>query len=55
MRKKLFIVLTILMTAGVASAQRFAYVDSDYILNNVPEYTDAQKKLDDISKGFQKK
>ncbi len=54
MRKTVLIAFTILMTAGVASAQRFAYVDSDYILNNVPEYTEAQKKLDDVSKGFQK-
>ena len=54
MRKIVLIAFTILMSAGVASAQRFAYVDSDYILNNVPEYADAQKKLDEVSKGFQK-
>ncbi len=54
MSKKLFLLFAIVLTAGIASAQRFAYVDSDYILNNVPEYTDAQKKLDDISKGWQK-
>ena len=51
---KLILFFAMLLSAGVASAQRFAYVDSDYILNNVPEYTEAQKKLDDISKGFQK-
>lgn len=29
-----------------AQAQKFAYVDSDYILQNIPEYQDAQNQLD---------
>lgn len=41
------------MTTG-AFAQKLAYVDVEYILKNIPEYTDAQKKLDDISAGWQK-
>lgn len=28
------------------NAQRFAYIDSEYILNNIPEYQEAQKELD---------
>ena len=54
MIKKYLLVFFMMCTAGMASAQRFAYVDSDYILNNIPEYSDAQKQLDDISKGWQK-
>ena len=29
--------------------QKFAYVDSDYILSNIPEYADAQEELNTIS------
>lgn len=32
-----------------ASAQKFAYVDTDYILKNMPEYQAAKKQLDNIS------
>ena len=37
-----------------AFAQRFAYVDSDYILKHVPEYNAAQKQLDALSAQWQK-
>jgi len=37
-----------------ASAQRFAYVDSDYILKHIPEYTSSQKFLDATSATWQK-
>lgn len=37
-----------------ASAQKFAYVDSDYILNQIPEYRSAQKQLDELSNKWQK-
>jgi len=33
-------------TSSISLAQRFAYVDTDYILGKMPEYTQAQKKLD---------
>src|SRR5688500_1344368 len=52
MKKSIFTLL-FLATAAVASAQRFAYVDTEYILDNVPEYTAAQTQLDEISKGWQ--
>jgi outer membrane protein len=35
-------------------SQRFAYVDSDYILNNIPEYRSAQERLDKLSEEWQK-
>ena len=38
-------------TSGVL-AQRFVYVDTDYILNNIPEYKQAQKSLDEIAEGW---
>jgi outer membrane protein len=35
-------------------AQKFAYVDSQYILDNLPEYTEAQAQLDEVSATWQK-
>ncbi len=35
-------------------AQKYAYVDTDYILQNIPEYSDAQQELDDLSIKWQK-
>ncbi|HNQ11807.1 MAG TPA: OmpH family outer membrane protein [Bacteroidia bacterium] len=37
-----------------ALAQKFAYVDTDYILENIPEYKSAQQQLDQISVSWQK-
>ena len=33
--------------------QKFAYVDSDYILSNIPEYGDAQEELNTLSTKWQ--
>ncbi len=35
-------------------AQKNAYVDTQYILDNIPEYKDAQDEIDEISKKWQK-
>jgi outer membrane protein len=53
--KKLFItaIFALVLSFG-ASAQRFAYVDSDYILKHIPEYNAAQKQLDALSGQWQK-
>jgi outer membrane protein len=53
--KKLLIVLAFLITpfAG-AFAQKFGYVDSDYILGQIPKYKEAQSELDKISAQWQK-
>ncbi|MBP9151558.1 MAG: OmpH family outer membrane protein [Flavobacteriales bacterium] len=36
-----------------ASAQRFGYVDSNYILESIPEYQNKQKELNEISVQWQ--
>ena len=54
MRKILLIVLFVIVSGAGALAQRFAYVDSEYILKHIPEYTSAQKQLDAISAQWQK-
>ena len=35
-------------------AQKYAYVDSEYILENIPAYTAAQEQLDQLSGQYQK-
>lgn len=52
---KLAVLALILMTSGISSAnaQRFAYVDTEYILQHIPEYLSAQKQLDDLSVTWQ--
>lgn len=53
--KKFFITSIIILFATVgAFAQRFAYVDSEYILKHIPEYTSAQKQMDALSAQWQK-
>ena len=53
--KKLALIFGLIFgTAALSSAQRFAYVDTQYILSNIPEYKAAQDQLDKISVGWQK-
>ena len=52
--KKLFILATCFMLlATVSKAQRYAVIDSKYILDKLPEYKDAQKLLDQFSEQWQ--
>lgn len=53
MRKLLLIVIAAIGISQFASAQRFAFVDTRYILENMPEYSSAQQELDRISEGYQ--
>ncbi len=45
--------LLLLFTAPSLFSQRYAYVDSKYILENMDEYKDAQIELDAMSKKWQ--
>jgi outer membrane protein len=50
-----FLTLVLVMfLASFSLGQKYAYVDSEYILSNIPEYTDAQDYLDDLSVEWQK-
>ena len=40
--------------SGMVAAQKYAYVDTDYILENIPDYKAAQKQLNDISVKWQR-
>ncbi len=50
----LFFAAAFLFTAGNAYAQKYAYVDTEYILNKIPEYGDAQAELDELAVDWQK-
>ena len=52
MKKIKFLILFFVIT-NYSLAQKFAYVDTDYILAKIPEYNQAQDKLDNYSKGWQ--
>ncbi|MDD4609112.1 MAG: OmpH family outer membrane protein [Bacteroidaceae bacterium] len=52
--KKLFIILALFACAiGESSAQKFALVDMDYILSNIPAYERANEQLNQVSRRFQ--
>jgi outer membrane protein len=56
--KKIMILVLILtlasFTSTVKSQTKFGYVDTEYILDNIPEYAAAQDKLDELSIDWQK-
>lgn len=54
---KLFLLVALVLGFNTQSklyAQRFAYVDTEYILDMLPEYRSAQKQLDAIAETWQK-
>jgi len=53
MKRLLFILAFVCLSGASAFAQRFAYVDSEYVLEHIPEYVSAQKQLDALSKQWQ--
>lgn len=54
MKKILILALSAMLLAAGASAQRYAVIDTKYILDKMPEYKDAQKKLDQFSEQWQR-
>lgn len=53
MKNRVLILGLISLVVLTAQAQKFAYVDTDYILNKMPEFKQAQDKLDDFSADWQ--
>ena len=52
--KKITLLLSILAFGAVSlQAQKFAYVDTEYILGKMPDYTTAQKQIEQISSQYQ--
>lgn len=56
MKKHLFKIILILAVCipTLSTAQRFAFVDTEYILSLIPEYNSAQKQLDLLAYEWQK-
>jgi outer membrane protein len=47
--KGLLFSLIMFFGTGFAFSQKYAYIDSDYILSNMVEYTEAKEKLDKLA------
>jgi len=53
--RKLFITIVLAtFISTTITAQKYAYVDSDYILANIPEYKEAQNQIDELAAEYQK-
>ena len=54
MKKTILTIILVLAAFAFSHAQKFAYVDVEYILKSIPEYDIAQTKIDDLSAQWQK-
>src|SRR5690606_37767386 len=53
MKKIIGLIALSIVASSATFAQRFAYVDTEYILKHIPEYLAAQKQLDALSVQWQ--
>jgi len=51
--KRILLLLCIFTFAATSWAQKFAYVDSQFILEHIPEYSQAQEQLENLSYEWQ--
>jgi len=51
--KKFALILAVLLIATISYGQRFAYIDSDYIMENIPEFRAAEEELSRLSMQWQ--
>ncbi|MCW3079169.1 OmpH family outer membrane protein [Segetibacter sp.] len=54
MKKFLFIAIAVVLASASVSAQRYAIIDTKFILDKMPEYKDADKRLALVSEQWQK-
>jgi outer membrane protein len=54
MKRILITLVAIVATTLMASAQKYAFVDTEYILENIPAYKAAQEQLNQLSGQYQK-
>jgi len=54
MKKLVLILLLFAASVSFGFAQKYAYVDTQYILGNIPSYKAAQEQLDKVSQQYQK-
>lgn len=53
MKRKIAVLLILLTGWSAILAQKYAYVDTEYILDNIPEYKEAQMQLDELAEEYQ--
>jgi len=54
MKKAVLFIAVFFFATWMIQAQKFAYVDTQYILDNIPEFAEAQSQLDELSNQWQK-
>ena len=54
MKKLILSAIAVILISTASFAQKIGYVDTDYILSNIPEYKAAQAEIDKISVDWQK-
>ena len=54
MKKFLLGAFSLMLVAFSSHAQKYAIIDTKYILDKMPDYKQAQKQLDDVAGGWQK-
>jgi outer membrane protein len=54
MRFSVTLAAILLFGLNIAKSQKFGYIDSDFILNKMPEYKKAQDEIDQLASGWQK-
>mgnify|MGYP002628848510 CR=1 FL=1 len=55
MKKITLTFIGLIFAITLVQAQKFAYVDTRYILDNIPEYAEAQAQIEELSIQWQKK
>ena len=53
MRKSVLLMILLFAVGMTASAQKFALIDMEYILKNIPAYEHANEQLNQVSKKWQ--
>ncbi|GAB5524299.1 MAG: hypothetical protein Roseis2KO_21710 [Roseivirga sp.] len=54
MYKVLNAIALLLLISNFAVAQKFGHIDSDYVLNKMPEYAEKKTEIDQLAKDYQK-
>lgn len=54
MLKRFALLIAVVLTSFSGYSQNYGYVDTEYILENIPDYKDAQEELDKLSIEWQK-
>ena len=54
MKKIGLLISLIFLSSAMANAQKYEFVDSEYIRKNIPAFTTAQEQLDKLSKQWEK-